>query len=192
MTTALFGGTFNPIHNGHLIVAEHVRNALSIDTVIFTPSYITPHKQAGEERVSEHRLEMVRLAIHGNDRFRCSDMEIKKNEISYTIDTIEEMISQNPDDVWYLIIGMDNYLTFHHWKNPNSILSKVNVAVMNRPHHQKQLNETIGTKNIVFIDVPNIDISSTEIRKRVREGKSVRQMVPPAVDDYIRTNGLYK
>jgi nicotinate-nucleotide adenylyltransferase len=191
MKTALFGGTFNPIHNGHLIVAEHMRSALSIDTVMFIPSYITPHKQAGEEIVSEHRLEMVRLATHGSAHFRCSDIEINKNEISYTIDTVEELMLRNPNDTMYLIIGMDNYLTFHHWKNPNEILSKIRVVVMNRPHHQKQLNEAIGTKNIIFIDVPNIDISSTEIRKRVQEGKSVSQMVPPAVDDYIRNNGLY-
>lgn len=192
MKTALFGGTFNPIHNGHLIVAEHVRRTLSLDTVLFIPSYITPNKQSGEEILSNHRMEMVRLALRENDRFNYSDYEIQKNDVSYTIDTVDEMKYRNPDDSFFLLIGMDNYLTFHHWKDPFIIISKIQVVVMSRPNHRMQVNKTIGTKNIIFIDVPNIDISSTEIRKRVKEGKSVNQMVPPVVDEYIRNNGLYK
>jgi len=192
MKIALFGGTFNPIHNGHLIVAEHVRVAMTIDRVIFIPSFITPHKQSGEDEVFHHRLEMVRLAIKGNECFECSDYEINKNAISYTIDTIEEMKSQHPYDTIYLIIGMDNYLTFHLWKEPDRLLSSIQVIVMNRPNHKKQINEVIGTKNIIFIDVPNIDISSTDIRQRVGEGKSVRHMVPDSVEEYIVAQGLYK
>lgn len=191
MKNGIFGGTFNPPHNGHLIVAEHVRNALSLDTILFIPSYISPHKQKGEEANASERLHLTELAIKTNPRFRCSNFEINKKETSYSIHTIEHLLSINPSDQLFLLIGMDNYLTFHLWKEPKRILQLAALVVMTRPGFEKQINPEFGTDNIAFIEVPKIDISSSDIRQRLREHRSINGLVPPEVEDYIAVNRLY-
>ncbi|MFA5833149.1 MAG: nicotinate (nicotinamide) nucleotide adenylyltransferase [Bacteroidota bacterium] len=192
MKTGIYGGTFNPPHVGHLIVAEQVRTELSLDKITFIPSYISPHKQEGESDIAEHRLAMTKLAVSSNVKFDCSDIEIAKRETSYTIITLEQLKNKNPHDSLFLIIGMDNYLTFHLWKEPQRILTMATLVVMNRPGYPQQVNEVIGTKNTVFIDVPNIDISSSEIRRRVNEQKSIHYLVPNTVEEYIHSNNLFR
>jgi nicotinate-nucleotide adenylyltransferase len=191
MRIGIFGGTFNPPHIGHLIVAEHVRNELSLDKIIFIPSFISPHKNEGEESLSLHRLNMTKMAIAGNIYFDCSDIEINKNNISYTVETLEIFREKYSDDKLFLLIGMDNYLTFHQWKEPQKILELSALAVMNRPKFPKIINEVIGTKNVMFVDVPDIDISSSDIRERIIQEKSIRYSVPTTIEEYIYTHNLY-
>ncbi len=191
MNIGIFGGTFNPPHIGHLIVAEHVRTELDLDKIIFIPSYISPHKQEQESEIALHRLEMTKLAVADNAYFEYSDIEIDRKETSYTIHTIEELKKTYRSDTFFLIIGMDNYLTFHLWKEPHTILDIATLAVMNRPNYPRQVNEVIGTKNTIFIDVPNIDISSSAIRKRIEEERSIRYSIPASVEEYIYLHKLY-
>ncbi len=188
----IYGGTFHPPHVGHLITAECVKESLGLDEVVFIPSFISPHKHEGEELSALHRLEMIRRAIAGDVNFRVSDFEIGKGETSYSVTTIEHFKKEFSNDDIYLIIGMDNYLTFHLWKDPDRILELATLAVMNRPNYPRKVNEVIGTKKTVFVDVPDIDISSSDIRFRVKSGKSIRNLVPSNVESYIREHNLYK
>ncbi|MDP1678024.1 MAG: nicotinate-nucleotide adenylyltransferase [Bacteroidota bacterium] len=192
MKIGIYGGTFNPPHMGHLIVAEQVRAELGLDEIMFIPSFITPHKQEGESEIADHRLEMTKLAIADNLKFKYSDIEVTKKETSFTIHTLEHLKPEHPADSFYLIIGMDNYLTFHLWKEPSKILEAATLVVMNRPGYSKQVNEVIGTKNTLFVDVPNIDISSSNIRQRVKEKISIHYLVPNDVEEYILSNGLFR
>lgn len=191
MKIGIFGGTFNPPHVGHLIVAEQVITMLGLDKIIFIPSFISPHKQEGESDVAEHRLTMTKLAISGNPKFKCSDIEILKKETSYSIHTLEQLKRENAADTFFLIIGMDNYLTFQLWKEPHRILELTTLVVLNRPGYPQQVNEVFGTRNTVFVDVPNIDISSSDIRKRVKERRSIQYLVPKNVEEYISASGLF-
>ncbi|MBI2429733.1 MAG: nicotinate-nucleotide adenylyltransferase [Ignavibacteriales bacterium] len=188
----IYGGTFNPPHIGHLITAEYVKGSIGLDEIIFVPSFITPHKRKGEERTADHRFEMTTRAVKGNTDFSVSDYELKKGDTSYTIETVEHFIKKYSGCSLFLIIGTDNYMTFHLWKAPDKILERAALVVMNRPNFPRNVNEVFGTKNTIFIDVPNIDISSSEIRRRVKGGKSVRYLVPDDVDRYIQQHGLYK
>jgi nicotinate-nucleotide adenylyltransferase len=191
MNIGLYGGTFNPPHLGHLIVAEQVRKSLSLDSIIFMPSYISPHKQQGESDLAEHRLAMTKLSIAGNPFFSCSDLEIRRTETSYSLHTLTELQQQYPMDKIHLIIGMDNYLTFHLWKEPGKILDMATLVVMNRPGYPPQVNQLVGTRNTIFIDVPDIAISSSQIRNLVKKGESIRYLVPTAVEDYIQSNRIF-
>lgn len=192
MKVGIFGGTFNPPHTGHLIVAERVRTELELDSVIFIPSFISPHKQEGESGEPLDRLRMTKLAIRDNEKFQTSDFEINSKSVSYTVKTLEYLKRTMPDDSFYLLIGMDNYLTFHLWKEPKRILELASLVVMNRPGYPRQVNEVIGTTNTLFVDVPNIAISSSEIRDRIEQFRSIRYLVPEAVETYIHNRGLFK
>lgn len=191
MKIGIYGGTFNPPHVGHLIVAEQVRIELALDEIMFVPSFISPHKQEGESDVAEHRLAMTKLAISDNPCFKYSDFEITKKDTSFTVNTLDYLRLKYPLDSFYLIIGMDNYLTFHLWKDPERVLKLVTLVVMNRPNYPKQVNEVFGTNNTLFVDVPNIDISSSDIRRRVKENRSIHYLVPKSVEEYIHSNSLF-
>ncbi len=191
MNIGIFGGTFNPPHRGHLIIAESVRQSLSLDKIIFMPAFISPLKQKGESDLAIHRMTMTMLAISDNPAFECSDFEINKKNVSYTIETIEKLKKENPKDSMFLLIGADNYRTFHLWKRHESILKLSTLVVMNRPGFAVQANEQIGSLNTLFVEVPNIDISSTGIRTLVEQKKSIRYLVTKNVAEYIRANGLY-
>ncbi|MEW5797461.1 MAG: nicotinate (nicotinamide) nucleotide adenylyltransferase [Bacteroidota bacterium] len=188
----IYGGTFNPPHIGHLITAECVKESLGLDEIFFIPSFISPHKQEGEEFSAVHRFEMMQRAIEGNEYFNVSDFEILRRETSYSVTTLEHFKKEFPQDELYLIIGMDNYLTFHLWKEPERIMEIALLAVMNRPNYPRKVNVVIGTKKTVFVDVPDIDVSSSDIRFRVKSGKSIRYLVPFSVERYIREHNLYK
>ncbi len=187
----IFGGTFNPPHLGHLIVAEHVQSVLSLDTIYFVPSFISPHKRGGEEILASHRLKMVRLAIRKNKTFACSDLEIKHKDTSYTYRTIELFHKRFPNSRLFLLIGADNFVEFSTWKYPDRICNKATLVVMSRPAH----SPSVGTQfagAAKFIDVPDIEISSTEIRSRIKHGKPIRYLVPEVVHRYIMEQGIYR
>ncbi len=192
MKIGIYGGTFDPPHSGHLIVAEHVAAVLELDKVFFIPSFQSPHKLPGESSAPEHRLAMTKLAVSGNPRFECLDIEIIKPEISFTVSTLETLKERYPADTFVLLIGMDNYQTFHRWKEPKRILELAMLAVMDRSGFQRQVNEVIGTEHTAFVDVPEIGISSSEIREKVRTGRSIRYLVPDLVKGYLESHSLYR
>lgn len=191
MKIGIFGGTFNPIHMGHLIVADRVQTILSLDKVYFVPSFISPHKGRGEEILAAHRLNMVRLALRTSKNFICSDLEIKQKDTSYTYRTIESFHKKFPSSQLFLLIGADNFTEFSTWKYPDRICDKATLVVMSRPDHQLA-NEAPFASTARFVDVPDIEISSRDIRKRIRHGKSIRYLVPETIHRYILDHGIYR
>jgi nicotinate-nucleotide adenylyltransferase len=193
MKNGIFGGTFNPPHYGHLIVAEFIREEVGLDKIIFIPCSIPPHKQNNEylSQIAspEHRFEMVKLAITGNKFFEVSDIEINRGGVSYTIDTVNYFVSNFPEEKFYLLIGADQFAEFHTWRKPDEIVQKVNLIVFNRPGFV--IPKTEFSRFATFITIPNIEISASTIRKRIRHGKSIKYLVPPAVEEYILANKLY-
>ena len=192
MNIGIFGGTFNPPHVGHLIVVESVRERLKLDRVIFVPSYISPHKRRGEETLAAHRLKMVRLAIQGNPSFSVSDIEIKRKGTSYTFETLETLQKEYHGAKLYLLMGIDNFVEFHTWKKPQRIAELATLVVMNRPAEPRATSKRKLRSVTEFVPVPEIQLSSTDIRMRVREGKTIRFLVPDSVAHYIMRTKLYR
>jgi nicotinate-nucleotide adenylyltransferase len=192
MNIGVFGGTFDPPHTGHLIVAEHVRETFGLVKVHFVPSSVPPHKQQMDIVEAHHRLEMLQCAVQGNRFFDVSEVEIQRGGVSFTIETLQEFKRRFPDDVLYLLMGMDNLVEFHTWKMPGGILDLAVVVVMTRPNVDLTTVDATLRERIQVCVVPEIAISSTEIRRRVKEGRSIRYLVPAAVESYIIRNHLYR
>ena len=186
----LFGGTFDPIHNGHLITVNYLYEKRNLDKLILMPSYISPLKMDVKSASSEDRFKMAKLAVQGFSNFEVSDFEIKNGGVSYTIDTLKELkkVYEEID----LIIGYDNLLIFDKWKNPEQIFELANVVVMKRSVDSpgSVMNEFCSKATI--INTPIIDISSTEIRERVTGNLPIDKLVPQKVNDYIVKNKLYQ
>lgn len=180
----LLGGSFDPIHIGHVAIAEAAKMALALDFVIFIPASCSPFK-SGSRVSDEHRLEMVRLAISSHDDFVLSDYEIKKGGISYTYETVTYIKSQYPNDKLYLILGDEAYRELGHWKNPQIIAACCDFAVVTRDNNGVP-------ENAHYVKMNPVSVSSTEIRERLREGKSCSGMVDSLVLSYIEKNNLYK
>jgi nicotinate-nucleotide adenylyltransferase len=190
MKLGIFGGTFNPPHIGHLIVAEHVCNALRLDNIVFVPAAIPPHKLTDEIVSADHRAAMLRLAIESNPRFAVSNIEIERGGVSFTVDTLRQL-KQHFEGALYLLIGMDNLLEFHTWKSPEQILELATVVVMTRPGFREADVPPEVKDRAMICPVPEIGIASRTIRQRVREGKSIRYLVSDPVAEYIRQQKLY-
>lgn len=184
----IFGGTFDPIHLAHLICAQFVFETRELEKIIFIPSNISPHKKDIISANSNDRLEMINLAISEIPYFECSDFEIEKDDISYTVDTLIHYKKKYEN--LELIIGEDNFNTFNTWKDPNKIIELAKVIVLKRD--QKQNNqENIYEKSVVYLDSPNIEISATNIRDRIKNKQSINFLVPEKVQNYIYDNNLY-
>lgn len=186
----IFGGTFDPIHHGHLITAQDVLLKRKLDKVIFIPCFISPHKINVEYSSPEHRLNMVKAAIDGIPYFEVSDFEINKGDVSYTYNTLLEF-SKDYEKI-ELIIGFDNLLKFDSWHNPDGILKLAELIVLKR-------HSDMGTKDFhkyygaaTYVDSPTIDISGTEIRDRIKKDLPVDFLVPEKIKEYILTNNLYR
>jgi nicotinate-nucleotide adenylyltransferase len=192
MRIGIFGGTFNPPHLGHLIVAESVCEQLRLDKLFFVPSFISPHKRKREQKLALHRLRMVRLAIKKNPRFDFSDLELKRKGVSYTYTTVETFHRNYPGCRLFLIIGADNFVEFHTWKNPRRIVELASLVVMNRTIHESRKANKEFSKSVRLASVPDIQISSSEIRKMVRRHKSIQYLVPQTVLQYVERHKLYK
>jgi nicotinate-nucleotide adenylyltransferase len=193
MKIGLFGGTFDPVHVGHLIIAETISSDFLLDRVFFIPAAVPPHKNGNWISPSDRRLEMLKLVIEDHTRFELSDVEIKRGGISYTIDTVrwfQESASWR-GAVFYLIIGSDSLYDIKNWKHPEKILSSIQVLVIERPGFERGKIEEKYSKHVQWVSVPQMQISSTEIRKRVREKKSIRYWVPRKVETYIHDKGMY-
>ncbi len=191
----IFGGTFNPIHTAHLIMAEDVRQQIHLDKVLFIPSANPPHKDSNGLLDANTRLGMINLAIEHNEYFESSDIEIKsaQHSKSYTVDTLLELRNKYKDEQTklYLIIGMDNLVELHSWKEPGKLFALAEVIVINRPGFFVQDVKNDFGRQVTYVPALNIDISSTEIRHRIKENRSIKYLVPEKVEKYIIENKIY-
>jgi nicotinate-nucleotide adenylyltransferase len=196
----VIGGTFDPIHYGHLLLAEQAREGAQLEKVIFIPTHVSPFKIDQPPATAEHRLEMVRLAIEGNHNFEASDIELKDTGVSYTVRTLEACQASMGDRVnLYFITGTDSFLSMERWKDAENIFRKFSLIVGSRPRYKdkarnklaQSLTERYGTE-IVNIYMPKIDISSTDIKERIASGRSIRYLLPENVARYIDEKRLYQ
>jgi len=200
MKIGILGGSFNPIHNGHLTLAEGVRDALGLERVLFIPARVPPHKADRELTDATHRAAMVRHAVYTNPRFVMSDIELQREGPSFTIDTVREFRRTHPDDEFYFIIGADTVSELPMWKDIEDLGKLCTIVVGARPSSSDALfgdvegqlsGELLRSLKEHYVQTPLVEISSTDIRQRVREGRTIRHFVPQAVLDYLRTHSLY-
>jgi len=185
----IFGGTFDPIHLGHLITAQSVKEIRNLDKIIFIPAYISPHKTDAKPSSPEDRLKMIKIAVDGIPFFDCSDIEVNKGGISYTIDTLREL--KKYYDKIEFIIGYDNIFTFHTWKEPDEIFKLADVIVLKRKSSHPPQFEDKYFRQAIFVQTRGIEISATDIRERVKSGMPINFLVPPKVMEYIYNHKLY-
>jgi nicotinate-nucleotide adenylyltransferase len=184
----ILGGTFNPIHIGHLILAEEVRQKIGLAKIIFVPTNQPPHKDNGEIISASHRLNMIKLAIRGNPLFSVSDIEIRRGGQSFTIDTVKAFKEIYQEHELYFIIGSDLFKYFNEWKDLKEIINLVKLIVATRPGYPLENLPDYMTK----IDIRAVDISAFEIRQCIKQNCSFRYLVTEAVRDYIIKKRLYK
>lgn len=192
MRIGILGGTFDPIHLGHLRAAETAREGLDLDLVAFVPSAIPPHRN-GPISDAVDRFAMACLASAGHSRFVAWDTELKRTGPSYTVDTLATLRSEHPEDDLVLVVGSDTFPEMTGWREPERVFSLVQVAVVNRPGEPAldPLPPFPEARGVVHVDGPALAISATSIRERVRRGQSVRYLVPDPVADYITKRRLY-
>lgn len=185
----IFGGAFDPVHIGHLVEAQYATEKLGLNKLLFIPTGDHPLKP--QSASSESRLEMTRIAIQDNPFFELSDIEIKRAGKSYTIDTLQQVKKLYSAEELYLIVGIDNADTFHKWHRINEILDMCKVVVLSRMMTDDYVLSPSLLEKITILDSPIIETSSTDIRERLAEGKSIRYLVPDKVREYISTHELY-
>jgi nicotinate-nucleotide adenylyltransferase len=186
----LLGGSFDPPHNGHLLAAGDAFAALSLDRLIFVPAAVQPLKVGRAAATASQRLSMVRLLVEGDERFDVSAIEIERGGLSYTVDTLADLAAQWPSAKLFWLVGADAVRTFDKWREPDRIVELATVVVLQRAGDAPETGTMPGTPQ--WLSTRRIDISSTEIRDRVREGKSIRGFVPDAVADFIAAEQLYR
>lgn len=195
----IMGGTFDPIHTAHLILAESSYEQLKLDKILFMPSKNPPHKIGSSILSEKHRVRMVYLAIEGNPHFELCTLEIEREGLTYTADTLEELQREHPENEYYFIIGADSLFQIDQWKSPERIFRLSHIIAAGRDLvPDREIKERIDDLTrkfggrIHFLHIPNMDISSNFIRQNRKEGKSVRYYVPEAVERYILENHLYE
>ena len=191
MRICLFGGTFDPPHIGHLLIAQTVCEAEHFDKILFIPANKPPHKKVNTSL--EDRLAMLNIAVEGNPNFEISDVEIRRGGVSYTIDTVKmvkQEFDQENNEIFYLI-GSDSLMDFHNWKDPREILDECQVVVAIRPGFRPSDISAWILHRIQFANIPRFEISSTNIRHRWVENKTIRYMVTLPVWEYIHEHNLY-
>jgi nicotinate-nucleotide adenylyltransferase len=199
MRVGIFGGTFDPIHYGHLLLAEQCREQCQLDEVWFVPAALPPHKLSASITAAKNRCEMIEFAIAGNPAFRLSTIELDRSGPSFTVTTLEQLHLRQSSDELFLLIGADSLKDLPSWREPSRILQLATVVAVNRgdrplPDH-KELRAVVGPEvdqRIVTVSIPGIDISSTDIRGRVQARRSIRYLVPRAVEMYIQDQGLFR
>jgi len=187
----ILGGTFDPPHLGHLIAAQEVQDKLKLDQICFIPTCLPPHKKKVRISSAIHRLRMVQLATQVNPRFKVLDLELNRKGYSYTVDTLKTLRKKYPQAQFFLILGLDNLNHIHTWKKPEEIFKLSRVVFISRPG--TTLNKaTKWLKSSKLLDVPRVDISSSDIRERIKRSKPIKYLVPEKVLQYIRRHHLYK
>lgn len=196
-SAAIFGGTFDPPHQGHLILAEQLQDNFGLNKIIFMPSGKPPHKKDKVISPNKDRLNMLKLAVAQNPFFSLSDWEIKNDGYSYTAKTLAQFVPQIEAEQIFFIIGADSLAEIFDWKEPEYLLSNANFIVFNRPGYN--LKEIIAQKkyksyldNIYIYQGLNIEISSSFIRNQIKEGKSIRYLTLDTIEKYIKENNLYR
>ena len=218
--SGILGGTFDPITLGHLGLARDIQKKMNLDRLWFIPAWQSPHKPDPPLTDAGHRLNMLKEALATYPNFEISEIELNQKRVSYTVNTLTTLQNQHLDNEWYFILGMDTFRDFATWKNVRKILESVHLAVATRPSYpndlppktlqalmddlpfsyqlhrqanevQVYLCEETG-KTLVFCDIEPLDISSSEIRERIKCGLSVKKMLPPEVERYIMTHRLYQ
>ena len=199
MDIGLLGGTFDPIHKGHLIVAEEVRSELGLAEVLLVPAGQPRLRSENPVAAVEHRLEMVRLAIADKPYFKLSTMEIERDGPSYTVDTIAELKAQLDDgDQLFFILGWDSLAQIPEWKEPSRLIEMCYLVAVPRPGYLRPKLKAFKaaipglSQRVIFMENPEVDISASEIRGRVARGLSIRHLVPEPVNRYIKEHGLYR
>lgn len=196
----ILGGTFDPIHLGHLLIAEHAREQLELNQIWFVPAAVSPLKLANRPHSSaKQRVEMVKLATGGNPHFEVDEREITRGGTSFTVDTLREIRQETPDADLTFIMGADSLADLHAWKEPAEICQLAFVAVLARggyPLPKIELLEPFlprqSTPESHLIPMPQMEISSSDLRNRIHQGRSVRYQLHPAVEAYVHANGLYR
>jgi nicotinate-nucleotide adenylyltransferase len=195
----IIGGTFDPVHYGHLVAAQYAAYGFHLDRVIFMPAAKPPHKNAEGVLDARHRVAMVELAIADNPAFEMSTLEVERSGVSYTIDTIEILQQTYPGAEIYFIMGMDSIYILDTWKDIERLVLMCRFIVVTRPAYELKRSDPALQKvppgfwtRVDFLEIPAIDISSTDLRTRVRQGKPIRYLLPPAVENYIYNHSLYQ
>lgn len=210
----LFGGTFDPVHLGHLRAAEEIREILSLDKVYFIPAAIAPHKQASNATPSSHRLEMLRLAVSDNPGFEVCDFELSKDTPSYTVETLRYLKKTKPESEFYFMVGNELFREIDTWREWRELFRLANFAVITRPGYSEPGGKKLplalendfsyykGREDVIFYKDKNssliafsrimgLEVSSTEIRRCVNSGRSIKYLVPASVEEYILRHGIY-
>ena len=186
MKIAILGGAFNPPHIGHLILAQEIIDIVGVDKVFFIPTNISPHKESNEVG-PQKRLEMIKLEVAGNELFEVLDLEIKREGVSYTIDTLRELKGMYPEDEFYLVIGSDLLGRLSEWKDFEELKKQVKIVIAHRE------NYPIKEKgDFIVANITQIDASSSQIRKLVKRNRSIRYLVRDSIRDYIEQHNLYR
>ncbi|MDR7237269.1 nicotinate-nucleotide adenylyltransferase [Neobacillus drentensis] len=186
LKVGILGGTFDPPHNGHLLIANEVLSTLQLDEIWFLPNQEPPHKKKSESISNEDRLQMLELAIGGNDAFRVETMELHRQGPSYTVDTMKMMNNQYPDHQFFFIIGADMIEYLPKWHKIDELIKLVQFVGVERPSYSSQTDYPV-----LYVDVPALDVSSSMIRDRVKNGKTVRYLLPDSVIQFIEEKHLY-
>lgn len=196
----IFGGSFDPVHQGHLLIAEQFAEDMELDRVKFIPAKVSPFKLGYTPTSDKHRLEMLRLAVGSNPRFEVDALELDRGGVSYTIDTVNALRGVEPDAEYYMLIGADSLKDFKKWKSPEELLVSVSLVVARRggeaPPQWSELSGLASREVLEGIqkralDLPAMELSSTDIRRRVAQRRSIRYLVPSSVEVYIHSHGLY-
>jgi nicotinate-nucleotide adenylyltransferase len=197
----VFGGTFDPVHLGHLVLAEQCREQGRLDRVLFVPSARPPHKQRHAVTPFRHRAEMLQLATAGHPAFAIDELESDRAGPSYAVETLDELKKSYPDAEWFFLVGSDTLAEMHEWYDPVGIVRRAGLLVMARggvgilsaEELRARLNMQDGEAvRLEVIDAPRIEISSRDLRRRAAEGRSLRYLVPRAVECYIEEKSLYR
>lgn len=197
MRLGVFGGTFDPVHYGHLVAAEEVRYRLRLDKVLFVPAGTPPHKLDQDITPTRHRLAMLELAIVSNPGFAISRVDIDRHGPCYTVDTLALLHQEyGPEAELFFLMGMDSLAEILTWKDPERLIRLARIVVVGRPGFQADVDELDkvlpgAAERICIVDTPLMEVSSSDIRQRVREGAPIRYQVPEAVEAYIRVHRLY-
>lgn len=192
----IMGGTFDPIHLGHMIIASYATEAFHLDAVWFMPAQIPPHKRNENVSPTKHRIEMVKRALDGDNRFAYSDFDVQNDKPSLTSELLERLAQELPESELFFIAGADSLIDFPRWNEPQQILHRARLAIAQRAGSEIHDDVFDSIPNLrertIIFDAPIIEISSTTIRQRVADGKCIRYLVPSGIERYIRENGLYQ
>ncbi len=205
MRIGVFGGSFDPVHIGHLLAAECCREQAGLDRVLFVPAAIQPHKQDRQLASGQHRMEMLALATGGNDAFAVSGDELERGGVSYTVDTLQRLKARHPDDDLLLILGPDAFLSLPTWREPQRIIDLAEVLAVERESlddlsdaaFRGPLESLLGRERLdrviaERVRLPAIGIRASDLRAAVAAGQSIRYRTPRAVECSIATHGLYR